>query len=97
MSSFTIIVSRFSILVIIMSAFNYVVLDESCNYLTADQIQLGNVCAYEGKFFYPINFYDANVLSRFLVYRDLQEEPRTMEETAAIVEQKRLASSEKKS
>ena len=71
----------------IQSAFNIIVLTEDPNYLTDDQIQLGNVVSFQyPKWTFPIDLFDAKAILRYINFRDILEEPVTMEEAAAMTE-----------
>ena len=86
----------------IQMAYNIVVLLNANNYLTSDQIALGDVLPDiftvipgEKLMPYPITSHDGSVIMRYLNYRDILEEPRTMEEVVSEIQQKRKNGGEK--
>ena len=79
----------------IQHAYNIVVLLEEPNYLTEEQMQLGNVAALFDQPAFPINPWDASVIQQYLNFRDLLQEDVTLEEVLSRIELRRQERSKK--
>ena len=75
----------------IHQAYNNIVLLNANNFLTEDQIVLGDVLpgVFGKSKQFPVDPHDATLIQLFLNFRDVLEEPHSMEELAASCLQKR--------